>query len=327
MGPRTGTNLATSSRDEGATSPRVPPCSHVPVSLHSVTARWNCMVAFTHSTHLLSCRSWWPGWTNLPWEAGGSLRKKAALSEGRAQPRTAPTPGSVQWLCSEAALCTLFYGMCPCSLDGTLHPIPAPWGRRARDTCCAGASLLQPLWDALTGGPGKPGWPWKPCGDTTAEQDPDGCILPRGGPGGAHLLPLLTSAARKSTLSPWPLQKEGVRRVRSISLHPQPPHSSHNPQDLPLALWGRGDRPSQGVPGKGRNRLDGCGWKDLSPGAHSEGSGGRTPSPEARPQVTHQLPFLPRGAHVASLAFDALGKEGDEGSMQDKGWAEMWGID
>lgn len=43
-------------------------------------------------------------------------------------------------------------------------------------------------------------------------------------------------------------------------------------------------------------------------------------APGAQPQGTHQFPFLPGGAHIASLAFDALGKEGDEGAGQGMSW-------
>lgn len=159
---------------------------------------------------------------------------------------------------------------------------PAPWGHgdtqpgpgiisRGHPSVLEHRSQ-QPQWDVLTGGPGKPGWPWKPCGETRTEPDPNGRILPYGGPGDphpcrtlgdAHLVPLLAGTAREPTLAPRSLRKEGARWVGSTSLHPQPPRPSplppHSPPGtdqsghLPLALRDLGGRPSRGVPGKGRN--------------------------------------------------------------------------
>lgn len=35
-----------------------------------------------HGTHLLCCRSWRPSRANLPWEAGGALRRRETFPRG-----------------------------------------------------------------------------------------------------------------------------------------------------------------------------------------------------------------------------------------------------
>lgn len=69
--------------------------------------------------------------------------------------------------------------------------------------------------------------------------------------------------------------------------------------------------------------------RTSAPVPTGRGAPGRAPSPSApgaRPRGTHQFPLLPRGAQVASLTFDALGKEGDEGPARDRGRGGIWGI-
>lgn len=206
---------------------------------------------------------------------------------------------------------------------------PAPWGHgdtqpgpgiisRGHPSVLEHRSQ-QPQWDVLTGGPGKPGWPWKPCGETRTEPDPNGRILPYGGPGDphpcrtlgdAHLVPLLAGTAREPTLAPRSLRKEGARWVGSTSLHPQPPRPSplppHSPPGtdqsghLPLALRDLGGRPSRGGPWEGEElgQMDVAG-RTSNPSSHGEGGHlGEPPAPlplEHGPEGLTSSPFSPGG--------------------------------
>ena len=111
---------------------------------------------------------------------------------------------------------------------------------------------------------------------------------------------------------------------------PQPPGSRSEwaPTAGPVGP-GRPSKPGGPWEGEEQGQMDVAGRTSaLVPTAR--GAPGRVPSPSdpgAWPRGTHQFPLLPRGAHVASLAFDALGKEGDEGPAQDRGQAGTWGTD
>lgn len=120
------------------------------------------------------------------------------------------------------------------------------------------------LQDVLTGGPGKPGWPWKPCGETELSW-----VLPNGhgsssqrergwqegavGMGsatwGSHLIALLTSTAWEPALTPRSLQTASVSPLGSLG----PPPPPHNPAPTagpmapgrpskPGGPWGRESR-------------------------------------------------------------------------------------
>lgn len=172
----------------------------------------------------------------------------------------------------------------------------------------------QPWWDILTGGPGKPGWPWKPCGETRAEPDPNSHILPDRGPGGprgplgdAHLVPLLTGAAWEPTLAPRPLRREGVRWVGGTVLHPQPPtlpwphppgsRSGWAPTAGPVGP-GRPSKPGGPWEGEERDQMDMAG-RTSAPVPTARGAPGRAPSPSAPssmgPQGLTSSPFSPGG--------------------------------
>lgn len=282
----------------------MPPRSHVPVAL-------------TRSTHLLGCGPWWPGWTNLPREARGALKRRGVLSEGghrggRAQTRTScHLQTHFTGLLRGCCLHTLSHRTCLRPPGRNPHPQlpPQPHGDTGTQP---GLSINswghpavpehrspQPRQDILTGGPGKPGWPWKPCGETRAEPDPDGHILPHGGPGDpcphrplgdAHLVPLLAGAAREPALTPRSLRREGVRWVGRTLQHPWPPQPSPLPSPQPPGSRS-GWAPTAGPVGPGRPSKPGgpwegeeqgqmnVAWKDLSPSAHGEGGTWESPQP------------------------------------------------
>lgn len=144
-------------------------------------------------------------------------------------------------------------------------------------------------WDLLTGGPGKPGWPWKPYRETRAEPDPTATPCPMGvlrgvlSPfGDTHLVPLLSGASREPALTPGTLRRDGMRWWE----HPTAPTATllppHSPQGghLPLAPRDRAARPRRGVPGKDRNGIRWM-WLEGSQSRCPQRGGhlGETPAP------------------------------------------------
>lgn len=131
--------------------------------------------------------------------------------------------------------------------------------------------------------------------------------------GDTHLVPLLSSASREPSLTPGTLRRDGRRGW-------EPPTAPTATPEPP------GWAPTAGPTGPGSPSAPGGPWKDgnglrwmrpggCQPWCPRRGAPGGAPGPAA-PGVgsrgTHQLPFLAGGTRVASLAFDALGEEGDE---------------
>lgn len=145
-------------------------------------------------------------------ENQGDPKERRVWSEGGSQP--------INPALSPLILMGLIWG---CSLHliplvGPPIPIPGAVGTRGHTT-------PNSLWDSLTGGPGKPGWPWKPCGEKRAEKNPTDTPhsqTPQPDPapcgscwscppfGDTHLVPLLSSTSREAALAPGALRGDGI---------------------------------------------------------------------------------------------------------------------